>query len=115
MNGVRQGCVAVPHLFNCTINHLTQVCQQISRVQLGSYYLTDLEYVDNTTLFSNMATAFEAGLIVFKEEASKVVLEVTWGKSKVMYIGDGPDPQPITISSEVVKFTSSNNYLDPLS
>ena len=108
-SGVTQGCVAASDLFNCVINHLMLwICQPISTVQLGSYYLMDLEYVDNTTLFSNTATDLIAGLNVFKEEASELGLVISWEKSK--HDGDSPDSLPITTASVVAEFISSFNY-----
>ena len=39
-SGVRQGCMAVPDLCNCVIDHLvTHVCQHTARVCLDNYYL----------------------------------------------------------------------------
>ena len=61
---------------------MTHVCQQISEVQLGSYYLTHLECVDDTTLLSNIAAYLEAGHNVFEEEASKLNLEVSWERNQ---------------------------------
>ena len=111
-SGVRQGHVAVPDLFNCIIDQFMMcVYQQISRAQLGSYYLTDLECVQDTTLFSNTATDHVARFYIFDEKASKLSLEVSWEETEVMYVGDIPYPLPITISSVVVEFASSVNYL----
>ena len=69
------------------------------------------EYRDAATLCSNIATDIKAWLNVFKEEVSKLSLEVHWEKTKVMHIGDGPNPLPINISIAVVEFISSFNYL----
>ena len=69
----------------------------------------DLEYVDEITMFSNMATDLEARLYVFGEDVSKLGLELSWGKTKVIHVRDGPDP--LTISSAVVEYVSSFNYL----
>ena len=102
----------VPDLFNSIIMHLMAcVCQQISRVQLDSYDLMYLEYVNDTTLFSNKTTELKAGFNFFKEEPSVLSLEVSWENSKVMHIRDGPDPPPITISSTVVEFVISFKFL----
>ena len=46
-SGVRQGCVAVPDLFNCVADHLmSRVCAQIPAVSFGNLHLADLEYAD---------------------------------------------------------------------
>ena len=65
--GVKQGCVAIPDLFNCVTGHLmTQVCQMITGVRLGNYHLPDLEYTDDTPFFSDTVTNLVAGLSIFQ-------------------------------------------------
>ena len=99
-SGVKQGCMAAPDLFNCIIDHLlTQVHQRITGVILGNYHLTDLEYADDTTLFSNTVADLVADLSIFQEEASTFGLQVSWDKRKLMDVGDGADPPSIVIGS----------------
>ncbi|KAJ8287175.1 hypothetical protein GJAV_G00048520 [Gymnothorax javanicus] len=111
-SGVRQGCVAAPDLFNCVVDHLmTQVCKEVSGVWLGNYHLTDLEYADNTTLFSSSLQDLSSALTIYTSEATKLGLQVSWQKTKLMYVGDGPDPPPLYVGSDAVEFVSSFTYL----
>lgn len=110
--GVRQGCVAAPDLFNCIIDHLmTAVCDRLPGIQLGDYHLTDLDYADDTTLFCNSRGDMERALTIFGDEATRLGLRVNWQKTKLMYVGDGPDPPPINIGAESVEFVPSFVYL----
>ena len=109
---VRQEYVVAHDLFNCVINHLMIcICQQMTRVWLGSYYLTDLEYAVNTTMFSNTVIDREAGLIVFQEDAWKLDHHLSWEKTKLMHVGYGPEPPPITPVTIVVESVSLFYYL----
>ena len=109
-SGIRQGCVVAPDLFNCVIDHLmTCICQQTAGVQLGKYYLIDLEYASDTIMFSKTLTDFKAWLIVFQKEVSKLGFQGSWEKTKLIHVSDGPDPPPITAGT-VVKSTNSLNY-----
>ena len=70
---------------------MTKVCQWITGVRLGNYHMTDLEYADGTTLFTDTVADLVAGLSIFKEEASKFGLLVSWEKTKLMHADDGAD------------------------
>lgn len=111
-SGVRQGCVAAPDLFNCIIDHLMfRVCERIPGVSLGNYHLTDLEYADDTILLSTSYSQLRDALGIYSEEAARLGLQVSWTKTKFMYVGDGPDPPPIHIGSDIVEPVKSFVYL----
>ena len=93
--GVRQGCTAVPDLFNCAINYLMlQVSQRTPGVLHSNYQLLYLEYVDDIKLFCESITNLESALNIYQEEATKLGLRVNWSKIKLMHIVDDPDPPP---------------------
>ncbi|MCJ8749435.1 hypothetical protein PDJAM_G00176320 [Pangasius djambal] len=80
-SGFRQGCVAAPDLFNCIIDHLmSKVCERIPGVPFGSYHLTDLEYADDTILFSTSYSQLRDALGIYSEEAEKLGLHPHSGK-----------------------------------
>ena len=104
-----------PDLFNCVIDHLmTQVCQRITGIRLGNYHLSDLEFDDDTTLFSDTVAYIVTGLIIFQEEASKFGLLISWKKPKLVHVGVGADPPPIVTGSTSIDFVDSLNYLRSL-
>ena len=107
--------MAAPDLFNCIIDHLmTCICQRIIGVRLGNYHLADLEYVDDTTFFSDTVADLVAGLSIFQEEASTFCVLVSWEKTKLMHAGSGAFPPPIAIGSTTVYFVDSFNYFRSL-
>ena len=111
-SGVRQGCVAAPELFNCVIDHLmTRVCEQVPGVMLGSYKLVDLEYADDTTLFSETPDHLREALNIFNQGAKKLGLKTSWAKTELMHIGEGPDPAPFRFDETMVHFVSTFKYL----
>lgn len=86
-NGVRQGCVPDPDLFNCVIDYLmTKVCKEVPGVSFANYHLANLEYVDNTTLFSNSTHQLRNSLTVNQEEAAKLSLQVSRAKTKLVHV-----------------------------
>ena len=94
-NGVNQGCVPAPELFNCTINYLmSQVSQRIPGMQLSNYQLSDLEHADHTMLFCESIINLESPLNIYCEEAVKLGLKVNWSKTKLMHVGDDPHCSP---------------------
>ena len=81
INGVKQGCVAVPNLFNCAINYIMLwVSQRILGVQLGNYQLSDLEDADDTTIFCESITNLESTLNIYHKETLNWVSNSTGQK-----------------------------------
>ena len=107
---VKLGCVADPDLFNCVINYLmTNICQRITGVRLGNCHLTDLEYADDTTLFSDTVVDLIVNLSVFQEETSKHGPQVSWKKTKLLHISYSAHPPQIAIESTTINFVDSFN------
>uniref|UniRef100_A0A3B3HVR8 ribonuclease H n=1 Tax=Oryzias latipes TaxID=8090 RepID=A0A3B3HVR8_ORYLA len=111
-SGVRQGCVAAPDLFNCIIDQLmSRVCEQVPEVSLGNYHLTDLEYADDTILFSTSLSQLKLALSIYSREAKKYGLMVNWTKTKFMHVGDDPDPPLLQLGNNVIEPVKSFTYL----
>lgn len=81
---------------------------------LGSYHLTDLEYADDTILLSTSLSQLRDTLGICSEEAEKLGLQVSWIKTKYMYIGDGPHPIPLRFGNDIVEPVSNFVYLGSL-
>ena len=63
---VRQGCVAVPDLYNCVIDYLMiKVCEKALGVSFGLYHLADLEYTDDTTLLTSSVEQLSQVLAIY--------------------------------------------------
>ncbi|CAM4466358.1 unnamed protein product [Leuciscus chuanchicus] len=111
-SGVRQGCVAAPDLFNCIIDHLmSRVCERVPGVSFGSYHLTDLEYADDTILLSTSYSQLRDALGIYSEEAEKLGLQVSWTKTKFMYVGDRPHPPSLRLGNNIVEPVKNFVYL----
>ena len=111
-SGVRHGGVVAPYLSNCVTDHLmTCICQWTTGVWPGNHHLTDLEYADDTAMFSSTITDLKTGLHVSQEEASRLGFEVSWEKTKLVHAGDDPDPSPISVGTVAVEFVNFFNYL----
>ena len=113
--GVKQGSVAPPDLFNCVADHImTWDCQRITEVRLGNYQLTDLEYANDTTLFRDRVADLKAGLNIFQKETSKLGLQESWEKTKLMHVGNSADLLSTANESTTIDFMDSFNYLRSL-
>ena len=111
-SGVRQGCIAAPDLFNCVVDHLVlRVYAQTPAVSFGNLHLSDLEYADDTILLSNDIEKLTAALSVYDRESRKVGLKVSGEKTKLMHVGEGPDPASLNIDGNAVEFADSFVYL----
>jgi len=111
-SGVRQGCAAAPDLFNCVVDHLmSRVCAQIPAVYFGNLHLADLEYADDTILLSNDFEKLTAALSVYDRESRKLGLKVSWAKTKLMHVSEGPDLPSLNIDGNAVEFADSFVYL----
>ena len=112
LSGVRQGCVAAPDLFNCMVDYLMEkVAEKVPGIQLGSYRMTDLEYADDTLLLGSSLEDIRQALTTYEIEAAKLGLKVNWTKTKLMRVGDGPDPPSLIVNGETVEFVPSFVYL----
>ena len=112
---MRQGCVAAPDLFNCVIDYLmNRVCNLIPSIQLNHYMLSDLEYADDTAIFYSSLKDLTDAIHAQHTESSKLGLKVSLAKTKLMHVGDGPDPRPVKVGSNSIDFVSSFIYLSSL-
>ena len=78
---------------------------------LGEYQLTELEYANDTTLFAESVTDMSTTLKIYSEEAAQLRLRVNWSNTKLMHIGDGPDPPSINIDGTDIECVASYTYL----
>ena len=90
---------------------MERVTSRVPGVSFGSFHLGDLEYADDTALFTAELAELNHALDVFHEEAAKLGLMVNWDKTELMVIGDGPDPAPLMYQGVQVKFVPNFKYL----
>ena len=110
-SGVRQGCVAVPGLFNCIIDYLMEnVSAMVPGIELGPYHLTDVEYADDATIFATNLNDISSALAIFDAETCKLGLRTRWAKTKIMKFGDVPSPPSLHICNNDVEFVDKFTY-----
>jgi len=80
---------------------MSRVCAQIPAVSFGNLQLADLEYADDTILLSNDIEKPTAALSVYDRESRKLGLTVSWAKTKLMHVGEGPDPPSLNIDGNL--------------
>lgn len=103
--------VAAPDLFNCIIDHpMSRVCERVPRVSFDSYHLTDLGYADDTILLGTSYSQLKDDVGIYSEEAKHLSLQVSWTKTKFMYVGDGPDPPPLRLDN-IIEPVKNFEYL----
>lgn len=64
-------------------------------------------------MFSNSVDQLRVSLTVYQAGATKFGLQVSWAKTKLMHVGDGPDPPPDQCSLCVNK-TPHLQCVDPV-
>ena len=115
--GVKQGCVIVPDLFNCVIDHvMRRLLSHCSLgIQLGEYQLTDLDYADGIAIIAPSACVLQEALMILQEEAHLVGMQISWPKTKLMAITPNPTKHlPLKICNTEVLFVDSFTYLGSL-
>ena len=80
-------------------------------IQVGNYWIKDLEYADITVFFIPSTASLTSSLHRYSAMVTNFSLTVNWSKTKVMHIEDRGDPDPIAIGGEQAKFISIFKYL----
>jgi len=86
---------------------MPRVCAQIPAISSGNLHLVDLEYADDTILLSSDIEKLTAALSVYDGESRKLGLKVSWAKTKLMHVGEGPDTPSLNIDGNAVEFADS--------
>lgn len=85
LSSSRQPRWRIPMTASSQWNYLmTKVCEWVSDITFENYYLTNLEYIDDATLFSNSVNQLGDTLTIHREESAKLGLQGNWAKTKLM-------------------------------
>ena len=113
--GVRQGCIVAPKLFNILIDQIMHNIENVlPGIQVSNYWIKDLEYANDTVLFTPSIASLVLSLHRFSAIASNFGLTVNWSKIRVIHVGDADDTDPIAIKGEQGEFISIFNYPSPM-
>ena len=86
-NGVKQGCVLSPTLFNMVIEDLDTMLNQCNGIHVGDYKINGLYYADDVVLMANNETDLQDMLNIAGAFGEKWGLKFNNKKSQVMIIG----------------------------
>ena len=85
-NGVHQGCILSPYLFNIwRVYHAKcWLVESQAGIEIARRNINNLRYADNTTLLSESEEKLKTLLIRVKEESEKAGLKLTILKTEIM-------------------------------
>ena len=88
--GVRQGCILSPCLFNFYAVYIMKNAgpdEAQAGIKIARRNISNLRYVDNTTLMAESEEELKSFLMKVKEESEKVGLKLNIQKTKIMASG----------------------------
>ena len=88
--GVRQGCILSPCLFNLYAEYIMQnvrLDEAQAGIKIAGRNISNLRYVDDTTLMAESEEELKRLLTKVKEESEKVGLKLNIQKTKIMASG----------------------------
>ena len=89
-NGVRQGCILSPCLFNVYAEYIMRNAgleEAQAGIKIAGRNINNLRYADDTTLMAESEEELKSLLMKVKEESQKVGLKLNIQKTKIMASG----------------------------
>ena len=86
-NGVRQGCMLSPYLFNSFAEYIMRnagLDEAQAGIKIAGRNINNLRYADDTTLMAESEEELKSLLMKVKEESGKVDLKFNIQKTKIM-------------------------------
>ena len=109
--GVRQGCVLSPTLFNFVIDWILRVLDKYKGVAVSpSFSVTDLDYADDVDMLAESVAEAQAMINDVAVKALSTGLQISLPKTKSMRT-DGMDETPVTLNGNQIEDVQSFKYL----
>ena len=90
VQGLRQGCVLSPCLFNVYAEYIIRndgLEEAQAGIKIAGRHINNLRYVDGTTLMAESEEGLKSLLMKVKEESKNVGLKLNIQKTKIMASG----------------------------
>jgi hypothetical protein len=110
-NGVKQGCILSPTLFNMVIEDLNDMLNNCLGIPVGDRCIRGLYYADDVVLLASSDKDLQQMLDIAGHFGSKWGLKFNNKKSQVMVIGKRVSNREWYLGYQVLKETKSYKYL----
>lgn len=111
--GVRQGCILSPHLFNAYAEYIMRMALDncMSGISIGGRRINNLRYADDTTLLAGSAKELEDLIERVRTESEKFGLFLNVSKTKVMIINQLEENPSIHAGNQAIEIIDQFNFL----
>ena len=111
--GVRQGCIISPHLFNIYAEAIMRNALENfeGSITVGGHKITKLRYADDVVLIAGSIEELQDLVERVKLESEKVGLFLNTQKTKVMKVQQNPSDGGIVIDGETAETVTTFKYL----
>ncbi len=110
-NGVKQGCILSPSIFNIIMSDLEDLLRSTQGVQTGNIQIKGLFYADDIVLFAETEDGLQSMLNIADKFANKWGLKFNEKKSKIMVIGKRRSEKEWPLGGNLLKETDTYKYL----
>ena len=114
--GVRQGCILSPALFNLYAEYIMRraLADWDRGLPVGGRRISNLRYADDTTLVATNASDLKDLLLKVKAESEVLGLKLNVSKTKIMIVGGDGVEEPLLVDGTEVEQVTQFNFLGSL-